>query len=87
MEICRLDILILKTLKSNKAVNEYTGMSITELSELGLASRRHLARKTSLLEEEGYIKQGVKNGKGFTYFITEKGMSETNKYKRDIETA
>ena len=74
MVINRLDVLLLQLLNSNKCIDKFGGMTISEMLEIwGLGCRNNVYLRLKSLLSEGLIDKGVIDNHADTYYITDKG--------------
>lgn len=73
MNINRLDVQILQELKTNKAVEPVTALTIDEINK-NMCSRVHFNRRIVWLLKEGLITKGYKDRMANTYYISDKGL-------------
>lgn len=73
----RLSFLILSVLKSCRAINSISAITVMELVKMEEFMYRPntIYKKIQELKKETYIEEGMKDGKAYTYFITKKGMN------------
>lgn len=78
----KLDLNILKILEKEKAVDEFTGMTMNEINnyyeETKLSVRSNMVKRMKNLIELGYIDKGIKDSRSDTFFITEDGLNRIN---------
>ena len=75
MGINRTHLILITILSKYKATSAGTAITTEEIKhycDIG-KSDTTLHRAFRFLKSEGYISQGVKDGKFFTYYVTEKG--------------
>lgn len=71
----RIELLILKILKAEKATDMSSGMTLREfpLEDLEIEANT-LYKKMKMLEQKGLVKKGYKDSQAFTYFVTREGL-------------
>lgn len=71
----RLDLLIMKKLKEDNAVNAVNALTIDEVNqEKTVCSRVYLNKKLNHLCNQGFVAKGVMARQASTYYITPKGL-------------
>ena len=78
MGINRTHLILMTILSKKNAMSAGTAISTEEIRQycaIGKSSTT-LHRAFFFLRSEGYIRQGVKDGKFFTYYITNKGIEK-----------
>lgn len=81
----RLGSVILSILQKNGKVDAFHSMTVSEIYEEadGYGYQPNtFYRKLKEFERDGIVKTGLKEGKAFTFFITEKGIAFLAKAKK-----
>lgn len=74
MELNRCAYIILGILRSKGAFDKVHGLTILEISALEKVSKPNtIHKKVKELQKLGYLNEGIKAGKGKTYYLTEAG--------------
>lgn len=75
MELNRCAYTIMGILRSRNAIDNIHGLTTKEISVYEKVSRPStIYKKVKELQKFGYLDEGVKAGKGKTYYLTEKGI-------------
>lgn len=70
----KLDFAILNVLQEQQANMELSAVTKYEILESLEMNEKTLFRRIKMMIELGYIQQGLKVSRSFTYFITDKGI-------------
>lgn len=73
----RIDLLILLVLRENVAmdiVNAMTLKEIMEMEDVPPMSSNGLYKRLKLLQESGYVENGMKSSRASTFYITKTGI-------------
>ena len=78
MVINRTHLILMTILSKNSAVSAGTAISTEEIKRFCAIGKSNttMHRAFCFLRSEGYIEQGVKDGKFFTYYITNQGIQK-----------
>ena len=78
MGINRTHLILMTILSKNNAMSAGTAISTEEIKQYCAVGKSNttLHRAFCFLRSENYIKQGVKDGKFFTYYITNQGIQK-----------
>ncbi|WP_069997768.1 winged helix-turn-helix domain-containing protein [Cellulosilyticum sp. I15G10I2] len=71
----KLDFAVLNILQEQQATMKMTAISRKEILEALEINEKTLFRRIKVMMNLGYIKEGFKVGKSYTYFITENGVN------------
>ncbi len=71
----KLDYAVLNVLNEQEANSKLKAISIADILEELSVNEKTLARRIKAINEQGYIEQGLKVGKAYTYYITESGKN------------
>ena len=77
MGINRTHLILITILSKNKAISAGTAISTEEIKNYCAIGKSDttLNRAFRFLKSKDYIAQGVKDGKFFTYYVTENGLN------------
>lgn len=77
MSINRTHLILITILSKYKATSAGTAITTEEIKNYCTIGKSDttLNRAFRFLKTEGYIEQGVKDGKFFTYYVTENGLN------------
>ena len=77
MAINRTHLILITILSKYKATSAGTAITTEEIKSYCTIGKSDttLHRAFRFLQSEGYIAQGVKDGKFFTYYVTEYGLN------------
>lgn len=81
----RLGSVILSILEKNEKVDAFHSMTVSEIFEEadGYGYKENtFYRKLKEFEKDGFVKTGLKEGKAFTFFITEAGIEFLEREKK-----
>lgn len=73
----QIEVIILSVLEKKKASSMITGICLEDLlkiEDFGYTSATFY-KYIQRLKQKGYIENGLKNGRRYTYFITESGIT------------
>ena len=70
----KLDFAVLNLLLENDAVTKIAALSRKEILDSLEINESTLFRKIKNMKELGYIQEGFKAGKAYTYFVTKDGI-------------
>ena len=78
MRINRTHLILMTILSKSNATSAATAMSTGEMKNYCQTGKSDttLNRSFRFLYENGYIEYGVKDGKFYTYYITQKGIEK-----------
>lgn len=78
MCINRTHLILMTILSKSNAMSAATAMSTSEMKNYCPTGKSDttLNRAFRFLQAENYISQGVKDGKFYTYYITQKGIEK-----------
>lgn len=76
MELSRCSYTILGIMKKTNAIDKVHGLTIDEISSFEKVSKHNtIHKKVKELQDNGYVKEGVKAGRAKTYYATELAIS------------
>ena len=83
--LVRTQYVIMKILKTQKAINHMKSLTINEIAKNERKNRPNtLYKHIRVLEEKGYIKSGAKVARANGYYLSEEGLNLLKKYE-DME--
>lgn len=81
-ELTRTQYVILKILEKSKATNHMQSMTIAEITEEeGRNKTSTIYKHIHILEGKGFVLQGARVERAYSYYISERGISLLEKFK------
>lgn len=81
-ELTRTQYIILNILKASKATNHMLSMTLAEIAEQeGRNKINTIYKHIRVLVEKGFVLQGARVEKAYSYYISERGITLLQKFK------
>lgn len=81
-ELTRTQYVILKILEKSKATNHMQSMTVAEITEEeGRNKTNTIYKHIRVLLDKGYVLQGARVEKAYSYYISERGITLLQKFK------